>query len=44
MSSKVEETDAEFDARYEAYFKREDIDGWEVMLHVHLEKIQQTQT
>ena len=29
MSSKVEETDAEFDARYEAYFNRADIDGWE---------------
>ena len=23
------ETDAEFDARYEAYFNRADIDGWE---------------
>ena len=30
MSSKVTETDAEFDARYEAYFNRADIDGWEV--------------
>jgi len=30
MSSKSEETDAEFDARYEAYFNRPDIDGWEV--------------
>merc|ERR1712096_192 len=24
------ETDAEFDARYEAYFNRPDIDGWEI--------------
>lgn len=24
------ETDAEFDARYEAYFNRKDIDGWEI--------------
>merc|ERR1712117_742787 len=30
MSSKKEETDAEFDARYEAYFNRPDIDGWEI--------------
>ena len=30
MSAKVEETDAEFDARYEAFFNRPDIDGWEV--------------
>ena len=37
MSSKVEETDAEFDARYEAYFNRPDIDGWEVILPVNLE-------
>lgn len=29
-SSKKEETDEEFDARYEAYFNRPDIDGWEV--------------
>ena len=29
MSAKAEETDAEFDARYEAYFNRPDIDGWE---------------
>merc|ERR1712038_677053 len=29
MSSKSAETDAEFDARYEAYFNRPDIDGWE---------------
>merc|ERR1712110_391879 len=27
--AKAEETDAEFDARYEAYFNRPDIDGWE---------------
>lgn len=30
MSSKVQETDAEFDARYEAFFNRKDIDGWEI--------------
>ena len=30
MSHKVEESDAEFDARYEAYFNRPDIDGWEI--------------
>ena len=30
MSSKVHETDAEFDARYEAFFNRPDIDGWEI--------------
>ena len=30
MSTKVDETDAEFDARYEAFFNRPDIDGWEV--------------
>jgi len=29
MSSKAEESDAEFDARYEAYFNRANIDGWE---------------
>ena len=30
VSSRSErETDAEFDARYEAYFNRADIDGWE---------------
>jgi cytochrome c oxidase subunit 5a len=28
-SSHSSETDAEFDARYEAYFNRPDIDGWE---------------
>lgn len=28
-SSHSTETDAEFDARYEAYFNRPDIDGWE---------------
>lgn len=28
-SSHSTETDAEFDARYEAYFNRADIDGWE---------------
>lgn len=28
-SSHSTETDAEFDARYEAYFNRSDIDGWE---------------
>lgn len=26
----VQESDEEFDARYEAYFSRPDIDGWEV--------------
>ena len=30
MSSGPEESEAEFDARYEAYFNRPDIDGWEV--------------
>lgn len=30
MSSGPVETDAEFDARYEAYFNRKDIDGWEI--------------
>ena len=29
MSGKVE-SDAEFDARYEAFFNRKDIDGWEI--------------
>lgn len=29
-SSKKEETDEEFDARYEAYFNRPDIDEWEI--------------
>ena len=29
-SSKPVETDEEFDARWEAYFNREDIDGWEL--------------
>ena len=29
-SAKSTETDAEFDARYEAYFNRKDIDGWEI--------------
>merc|ERR1712173_220046 len=29
-SAKSSETDAEFDARYEAYFNRKDIDGWEI--------------
>jgi cytochrome c oxidase subunit 5a len=29
MSHGVVESDAEFDARYEAYFNRPDIDGWE---------------
>ena len=33
MSAKSEETDAEFDARYEAYFNRPDIDGWEVSMN-----------
>lgn len=30
MSKHSTETDAELDARYEAYFSRADIDGWEV--------------
>ena len=30
MSEEKTETDAEFDARYEAYFNRKDIDGWEI--------------
>lgn len=29
-SKKVEETDAEFDARWEAYFNRDGIDAWEL--------------
>ena len=29
-SSKAQESDEEFDARWEAYFNREDIDGWEL--------------
>merc|ERR1712226_1282931 len=35
MSSKKEETDAEFDARFEAYFNRADIDGWEIRKAMH---------
>jgi cytochrome c oxidase subunit 5a len=30
MSVSSTETDAEFDARFEAYFNRKDIDGWEI--------------
>jgi len=30
MSSKREETDEEFDQRFEAWFNRPDIDGWEI--------------
>merc|ERR1712170_293804 len=30
MSSQSTETEAEFDARYEAFFNRSDIDGWEI--------------
>ena len=30
MSKENTETDEQFDARYEAYFSRSDIDGWEV--------------
>ncbi|XP_018325643.1 cytochrome c oxidase subunit 5A, mitochondrial-like [Agrilus planipennis] len=30
MSKHSTETDEEFDRRYEAYFSRQDIDGWEV--------------
>jgi len=30
MSKHSTETDAEFDARYEAFFNRPDIDGWEI--------------
>ncbi|XP_065351767.1 cytochrome c oxidase subunit 5A, mitochondrial [Cloeon dipterum] len=30
MSKHSTETDAEFDARYEAFFNRADIDGWEI--------------
>lgn len=29
-ASKKEETDAEFDARWETYFNRDDIDAWEL--------------
>ncbi|PSN43071.1 Cytochrome c oxidase subunit 5A [Blattella germanica] len=30
MSHQAQETDDEFDTRYEAYFNRKDIDGWEI--------------
>ena len=30
MSAAGTESDAEFDARYIAYFDRKDIDGWEI--------------
>jgi Cytochrome c oxidase subunit Va. len=30
MSQHETETDDEFDSRYEAYFNRQDIDGWEI--------------
>jgi Cytochrome c oxidase subunit Va. len=30
MSHQATETDDEFDTRYEAYFNRQDIDGWEI--------------
>jgi cytochrome c oxidase subunit 5a len=30
MSSGPVESDADFDARFEAYFNRKDIDGWEI--------------
>ena len=30
MSSEKVESDEEFDARYEAFFNRKDIDGWEI--------------
>ncbi|KAH7963428.1 hypothetical protein HPB52_021155 [Rhipicephalus sanguineus] len=30
MSKHNQETEEEFDARYEAYFNRKDIDGWEI--------------
>lgn len=30
MSHHATETDDEFDSRYEAYFNRQDIDGWEI--------------
>lgn len=30
MSHQATETDDEFDSRYEAYFNRKDIDGWEI--------------
>lgn len=30
MAHQATETDDEFDSRYEAYFNRQDIDGWEV--------------
>ena len=29
MSKQSTESDAEFDARYKAFFERTDIDGWE---------------
>ena len=35
MSSKAAETDAEFDARFEAYFNRPNIDGWELRKGMH---------
>jgi len=30
MSASAEDNEADFDARYEAYFNRADIDGWEI--------------
>ena len=30
MMSSENPSDAEFDSRYEAYFNRPDIDGWEI--------------
>ena len=30
MSSGPSESDADFDARYEAFFNRKDIDGWDI--------------
>ena len=38
MSGARVESDAEFDARYIAYFDRKDIDGWEIR-KVNLTKI-----
>merc|ERR1711962_860487 len=35
MSSRAAETDAEFDARFEAYFNRPNIDGWELRKGMH---------
>ncbi|CAG0912729.1 unnamed protein product [Notodromas monacha] len=35
MSASTHETDEEFDARFESYFNRKDIDGWEIRKAMH---------